>query len=167
MTVADHGITPDLVGGTVTQAQIDQAVHTIITLCGWQPWPVRRETLVVRAPGDPEVFLPTTRLAEVHSITIDGKNIDVEDIEWWEDGILEVTPSRRGGWPRRFRVEADVTHGHDVGALLGLVGAMARRAAQPQEDYSVGRISVSAPGTMTPQSTEWRIIDQFKLGPMP
>ena len=92
MTVADHGITPDQVGGTVTQAQIDQAVHTISTLCGWQPWPVRRETLTVRAPGDPEVFLPTTRLTEVHSITIDGRTIDVEDIEWWEDGILEVTP---------------------------------------------------------------------------
>lgn len=167
MTVADHGITPDQVGGTVTQAQIDQAVHTISTLCGWQPWPVRRETLTVRAPGDPEVFLPTTRLTELHGLKINGRDTSLDDVQWWDDGILEVTPPRRCGWPRQFRVEADVTHGHDVGALLGLVGAMARRAAQPQEDYSVGRISISAPGAMTPQSTEWRIIDQYKLGPMP
>lgn len=165
--IPEHGITPALLGVNVTPAQIDQAVETIVDLCNWRPWPVRRETLVVRAPGDPEVFLPTTRLTEVHSVTVDGQDVDVNDVEWWEDGVVEVTPPGRGRWPRRFRVEADVTHGHDVGSLLGLIGAMAARAARPSQDYSVGAISVSAPASLTPQSTEWRLIDAYKLGPMP
>lgn len=168
--VPDHGITTEQfpAEAKITQAHIDGAVATVRRLAGWHIWPEREETLKVDAPGNPMVFLPTKMLTEVHSLTIDGKTIDVGDLDWSQDGMVWVAglqPNRTG---RPRRVVAQVRHGYvGPGDLLALVKTMAGRGGAPNQSLQVGRISVGAPGAMTPQSTEWRIIDQFKLGPMP
>ena len=168
--VPDHGITAEQfpAEAKITQEHIDGAVETVRRLAGWHIWPEREETLKVDAPGDPMVFLPTKMLTEVHSLTIDGKTIDVGELDWSQDGMVWVGGLRPNRTGRPRRVVAKVRHGYaGPGDLLALVKTMAGRGGAPNQSLQVGRISVGAPGAMTPQSTEWRIIDQFKLGPMP
>ena len=166
----DHGLTPEDFPGVngLTQEAIDSAVATIRRLAGWHVWPEREDTVTVVSPGDPLVVLPTKHLADVLSVTVDGEVVEVGEDDWTPDGTLwigRLRPSRSG---RPHRVTAQIRHGYAApGDVLGLVASMAGRASLPATSYGVGRINVGAPGTATPQSTEWRIIDQIKMGPLP
>lgn len=166
----DHGLTPDHfpAGLKIDQAAIDTAVESIRRLADWHVWPEREETLRVDSPGDPMVVLPTKRLVEVRAVRVDGRELTVDPDGWSPDGTLWIDGLRptRSGRPRR--VEVDVVHGYaGPGDVLSLVKSMAARATAPGQSYQVGRINVGAPGAATPQSTEWRIIDQIRLGPLP
>ena len=169
-TTQDHGLTPADFPETarLTPAAIDAAVETIRRFAGWHIWPERNETVSLFVPGDQMVLLPTKRLVAVDSVTIDGVEVPITDDDWTPDGQLWVdslTPTCSG---RPRRVVASITHGYTgPGDIIQLVGSMAARASRPSESYTVGRISVGAPGSITPQSTEWRIIDELRLGPEP
>lgn len=166
----DHGLTPaDFPeSARLTQAAIDGAVDTIRRLAGWHIWPERTETLRVDAPGDPLVLLPTKRLTAVAEVTVDGVPVEIGPEDWSPDGTLWIASLRPTMTGRPRRVTATITHGHDgPGDLVGLVASMAGRASRPSESYTVGRVSVGAPGAVTPQSSEWRIIDELRLGPIP
>lgn len=167
----DHGLTPESFPGasSLTQEAVNAAVESIRRLADWHVWPERDETLTVDAPGDPLVVLPTKRLVSVESVTVDGEPIVIGPNDWSPDGTLwisELRPHHRG---RPRRIAATVRHGYagPPGDILTLVRSMAGRAAAPGQAYTVGRINVGAPGAVTPQSTEWRIIDQIRLGPLP
>lgn len=165
----DHGLTPETFGGSkLTQESIDLAVATIRRLAGWHVFPQRTETIRCDSPGDPMVLLPTKCLVGIESIKVDGETVVFTDEDWSPDGMVWIdtlTPARNG---RPRRIEATITHGYEsAGDLIGLVAAMAGRATAPAQGYTVGRINVGAPGAITPQSTEWRIIDEIKLGPVP
>ncbi len=164
----EHGITPAMVGaGTTLPSQdvIDTAVHTVRSLCGWHVWPVREETVTVDTTGDDVVFLPTKRLLDVAEVTVDGKPLDRDTYRFSADGMLQLDRRPRAGFRR---LTATITHGYDTATdLVGVVAQMARRGSNPQKAMSVGGISVGSPGVITPQSTEWRIVDIYKLGPMP
>lgn len=167
---SDHGLNPEDFPGVagVTQGGIDAAVASVRRLADWHVWPERVETLAVDSPGDPLVLLPTKRLVAVEEVTVDGREVTLGEEDWSPDGTLWISalrplPSRR---PRRIR--ARVRHGYSgPGDVLALVGSMVARSAAPGQGYQVGRINVSAPGAVTPQSSEWRIIDQIRLGPVP
>ncbi|KAA8723590.1 hypothetical protein F4V58_06595 [Corynebacterium phocae] len=162
----DHGLVAGASGPS--QSAIDRAVHTLRRLAGWHIWPPRVDTIRELVPGDPAVLLPTKRLLEIESLSIDGAPRPVEDLVWDEDGVVYVPglAPRRDGVPRV--VEAVIRHGFDNPAdIVGVALAIAGRSEQPQSSYAVGRISVGAPGTATPQSTEWRILDTYRLGPRP
>lgn len=160
----DHGLT-ESAAGEPGQEVIDQAVATVRRLCGWHVWPVRQDTLVVDTPGDPVVFLPTKRIVDVHAVRVDGEPVDEGGWSWSEDGMIEIVRPPK----RAFRrVEVDLQHGYDDGGpLAGVAMEMAGRAGKPAGNYSVGRISVGGPSALTPASTEWRIVDEYRLGPMP
>ena len=166
----DHGLTPEDFPGasSLTQEAIDFAVASIRRLADWHVWPPRAETLRVSVPGDPLVPLPTKCLVSVEWVKVDGREVEIGEHDWGEDGVLYIaglTPDRRG---RPRRVEARVVHGYSgPGDVLALVRSMAGRASAPGQASQVGRINVAAPGAVTPQSTEWRIIDQIRLGPLP
>ena len=167
---ADHGLALEDFPGVqgLTQSAIDSAVETIRRLAGWHVWPEWEETVTVVSPGDPLVLLPTKRLVSVTSVTVDGESVEVGEDDWTPDGTLWLSSLRpsRSGRPRR--VVATIRHGYTgPGDVLALVSSMSGRASRPAQNYSVGSISVGAPGAVTPQSTEWRIIDQIKLGPVP
>lgn len=157
----DHGITPT---GDVTQSAIDKAVETVRRLVGWHVWPVRDETLTVDTPGDSLVILPTKNLVEVLDVKVDGQEVDSADVRWSTDGMLTLLRV-----PRGFRrVSVRCRHGYESALDLAVVClSMAKRDSQPTQQYSVGSISVGAPGSVTPQSTEWRVLDGYKLGPLP
>lgn len=167
--MSDHGITPTSIAGggrtvDVSQDQIDRVVATVRRLCGWHVWPVRDESVTVDTPGDPVVFLPTKHLVDVTAVEVDGVPVDIGDVSWSQDGMVEL---RRV--PRGFRkVTVTCQHGYESAPDLEAVCvSMVRREALPQQQYQVGSISVGAQGGVTPQSSEWRIVDMHKMGPLP
>lgn len=171
MIAEDHGLTPASFPGasSLTQEAVDSAVASIRRLADWHVWPEREETLTVDSPGDELVVLPTKRLVSVESVTVDGHEVTIGPNDWSPDGTLWISGLRPHHKGRPRRIAARVSHGFSgpSGDLLALVRSMAGRAASPGQAYTVGRINVGAPGAVTPQSTEWRIIDQIRLGPLP
>ena len=165
-----HGLTPEDFATTppLTQPAIDTAVATIRRLAGWHIWPVIEETITISAPGDKLVFLPTKHLIELKALSVDGvpQSFGPEDAS--PDGTVWVdslTPAANG---RPRRVTATIVHGYHLPReALALVGAMAARASAPAQSVQVGRINIGAPGAVTPQAAEWRLIDELKLGPLP
>lgn len=165
MTTPEHGLTPTAgTTGAVTQDDIDLAVETLRDLAGWHIWPVREETVTVDTTGDPTVFLPTLRLLEVRKVTADNIEVPLETIEWSESGMLRLKTRPRKGFRR---VTATILHGFETTPLAAVAMQMAARAHQPATNMQVGGISVGAPGALTPYSSEWRLLDRYKLGPMP
>lgn len=162
--MADHGIVPPGNSDEVTQDTIDRVVATVRNLAGWHIWPVREETLTVDTPGDPLVILPTKRIESVIAVEVDGQPVDMSTVSWTEDGMLTL---RRV--PRGFRrVAVTLRHGYlDAPDLAAVCQQMAKRTIQAQGSVSVGGISVGAAAGVTPQSTEWRVLDLYKLGPIP
>jgi len=168
--VPEHGLTLEDFPGvaSLTQDAIDAAVESVRRLADWHVWPERDETLTFDAPGDPLVLVPTKRLVAVKSVKVDGKTVKIGPHDWSPDGTLWIAGLRPHPKGRPRRIEAKVRHGYaGPGDILGLVRSMAGRAAAPGQSYTVGRINVGAPGAITPQSTEWRVIDQIRLGPIP
>lgn len=166
--MSDHGLLPETLGvaGVVEQEDIDAAVGTVRALAGWHIWPLREDTITVDTSGDAVIFLPTKHLVSVESV-VDRDGATIEGVSWSEDGMVLFNKAPKAG----FRtLTLTIRHGYDVsevGEIVQVCKQMAGRASRPQEGYTVGRISTSAPGGVTPQSTEWRIIDLFKLGPLP
>lgn len=142
-----------------------QARALITTLCGWHVTPQREETITVDTTGDQIVFLPTKHLANVRELTVDGVVVDPKHYAFSEDGMIHLDHRVKPGFRK---LTATILHGYiSAPDMDALVEKLAARASKPGESYSVGGISVGAPGSLMPQSTEWRIIDQYKLGPMP
>lgn len=144
---------------------LDQAWGIVTTLCGWHVTPQKEETITVDATGDAIIFLPTKHLVDVLDVQVDGVTVDPATYSFSEDGMLHFTrPSKRGF----RRVTVTIVHGYETAPdIEALAERIAARANKPAEQYSVGSISIGAPGSLMPQSTEWRIIDLYKLGPMP
>lgn len=165
MTTPEHGLTPTAdAAGAVTQDDIDLAVATLRDLAGWHIWPVREETVTVDTTGDPTVFLPTLRLLDVRSVIADNTEVPLDNIEWSESGMLRLKTRPRKGFRR---ITATILHGFETTPLAAVAMQMAARAHQPATNMQVGGISVGAPGALTPYSSEWRLLDRYKLGPMP
>lgn len=165
MTTPEHGLTPTAdTAGAVTQDDIDLAVATLRDLAGWHIWPVREETVAVDTTGDPTVFLPTLRLLDVRSVIADNTEVPLDNIEWSESGMLRLKTRPRKGFRR---ITATILHGFETTPLTAVAMQMAVRAHQPATNMQVGGISVGAPGALTPYSSEWRLLDRYKLGPMP
>lgn len=171
----DHGITPDMVSAEssgiltvdqIPQDLIDRVVDTVRTLCGWHVWPVREETITVDSTGDQTLILPTLRLVDVLKVTARGDIVDPDTYGWSADGWLQRD---RGRWPAGPRaVTVTARHGLDAApALAAVCCQMAVRSATAQDGYTVGGISVGTRAGITPQSTEWRIIDRYRLEPGP
>lgn len=162
--MSDHGLTPSDPSQTVTQDDVDRAVATVRRLAGWHVWPVREETITVDTPGDPLIILPTLRVEDVIDVTVEGQQVDMDTVSWSADGMITLQRAPRG----LRRVAVTLRHGFESAPdLAGVCLKMADRSVQVQGSVSVGGISVGATAGITPQSTEWRVLDMYKLGPEP
>lgn len=167
MPVPEHGITPETIGSPrhITQDTIDQAVATVRVLADWHVWPRREETVRVDHAGGRLVFLRTKMLHGVISVVVDGQELDLEGVSWSEDGVIELDRPVRPGLGRLLVI---IDHGYEaVPDLVGVISKMASRATGDERSQTVGGISIGGATAPAPQSSEWRIIDQYKLGPMP
>lgn len=107
-----------------TDSQLDIAVEIVRRHCGWHIAPVRTETLTVDGNGSTELVLPTLRLTDLATCTVDG--VAVSDVEWSTNGTIE----RRSRFPRKRRaVVVEVEHGHDAcpDDVVGVVVTVAAR----------------------------------------
>lgn len=76
--------------------------------CGWR---IDRatETFVLDGDASRILTLPTLKLNAVNSVTVEGDELDPDDYQWSESGMLY----RAGGWPAGFRnIEVDADHGY-------------------------------------------------------
>lgn len=154
---------------------IDAARAQIKLLAGWNIWPAQEEDLTADTRVETLIhdgetliaFLPTLRINEVLKVTIDGKEIPADDYFVESTGIIEVDDNS-GRFRRARRLVATVSHGYDKepAELSAIAQAMAVRAANPHGSMTVGGISLGGTTAPTLQSTEWRTLDAYKLGPL-
>lgn len=162
----DHGLTPDNVGlaENVSQETINAVVGAVRDLCGWHIWPEREETLSIRSTGDREIFLPTKHVTEVLAIRVGETDVEVSEDEWSYEGIIVLPHAPRPG----RRIHVTVRHGYpSAPTVVAIIKALLERGISASQGIKVGGISVNATSGLTPQSSEWRLLDQWKLGPMP
>jgi len=88
---------------------VQGASGVVRAYCGWD---LTRtvETLEVTGNGGCAINLPTLKLNDVTSVTVDGTALDAADFSWGANGIL----FRRSCWPLGpRRIVAEVDHGYD------------------------------------------------------
>lgn len=177
VTVPEHGITPtvvavasrgQVVAADVNQDVIDHVVESVRRLCGWHVWPVRTEDVSVRDYGDEAVLFPTLRLLEVADMVTGGVEVDPSGYEVYEDGTVDIP--YRAPFPYPRKLTATITHGFDEApGLVDVVANMVVRSVAGTGDgaLSVGGVSYNSGTGVTPKTSEWVIIDRYKLGPRP
>ncbi|CAB0889809.1 hypothetical protein FRC0411_00292 [Corynebacterium diphtheriae] len=151
----------------IDQEAFDRAANAVRRLCGWHIFPIIEETITLDSPGDSLLVLPTKNLVEIINVTIDGTTYPLSDFRSSPDGLLV---KRHGRFPRGIAmVTVTMKHGYEKPTeILGVINDMARRANESNlTQLNVGGISVGATNSATPQSSEWRIVDELRLGPLP
>ena len=168
--MSPHGITSGTIALALgqpatnfTQDTIDRVVESVREICGWHVFPVREETLTLPTTGDCITILPSKRVLDVSAVVFDGK--PVTEFEFSEDGVLYVPEGLKQGLAK---LKVTLRHGFETPkSLVGVIAQMVSRANTHTGSYTVGHISVGASQAVTPQSTEWRVIDLYKLGALP
>lgn len=134
-----------------TQAR-ERAEAEVRAFCGWHVAPTKREVLVLDGEGTRTVFLPTLRLTELHSLSVNGTPVDLATVQWSPTGIVRYGYAPTSGWDgyqftrgQLGGVEADVTHGWETWPLevLSVVDRLAARTvADPGNLVQVGQVRV-------------------------
>src|SRR5690606_10947374 len=99
-----------------------QATAAVCAFCGWHVAAVGEEDVIIDTTGGVELLLPTMRLAEVLSATVDGEDAP-PDVGWSAAGTLR----NRRGWRRRDREHSiTIRHGFEIEdtPLVGLLAAL-------------------------------------------
>lgn len=150
------------------------ASDVIRSECGWHIAPVIDDQIVTGGPYAHLLFLPTLRLVELLSLTSDGDTVDLADVRWSDNGVLE------GHWShRRGSVTVNFRHGYDQvpAGMKALACAVAARAALSPTGITreqVGSVSVTysqtAPGVaggITLLEHEKSYLARYSLPPRP
>lgn len=136
---------PIITAGDLTLAQSGdltwfslQATAAIRAYCGWHVAPVITEELVLDTPCALTMLLPTMRLVNVISATIDGVDV-LPDLEWSSAGMI----TNVNGFSKKFRgLTINIEHGFEIEdtPLVGLIASLTARAKlAPSGVVSQGR----------------------------
>lgn len=176
-----HGLTPDILrtypGGhllskELTQEHVDAVVATVRKLCGWHVFPVATTEYSFPWRGDPEFLVPTKRLVSVESVTCGDLSIPNEDIVFYPYGEVNLLRRVHGTpWRVARPMTVTMTHGYeDAPGLVGVIAQMLTRAFTStgggDGNLTVGNMSYGLSTGITPKSSEWLIIDQYRLHPV-
>lgn len=157
------------------QLMLDGAIEAVIEYCGWHIAPVVSELVTVDGSGTALQPLPTLNLLAVDSIEENGRSLDVSQVDWSTNGLVE---KRSGGrWTGRRRgVTFGISHGYAAAPrwLVTLICAAAGRAfntplGRVQEtagdqsiSYLGGRGAVAVPpGTVLLLPFEQKMLDRL------
>ncbi|AOE44411.1 head-to-tail connector protein [Gordonia phage Ghobes] len=168
------------------QRRLDAALGALRAHCGWLPFPVREEALTLSTYGQRPLLLPTLKLLELQELTVLGKVVPVENVEWDENGVLYRPspdyqyglPVQRYPWPDRLRsVTVKFRHGFEPEEVAELVGSVfdvaSRSVVNPfgRTGYKVGErqenFAVGAGGRVTgarPLGDDLALWDAYALG---
>lgn len=146
-------------GGPYPAAVIRAAEKSVRGDAGWHIAPPRRETITVSGTNSRHLFLPTQRVAVVHSVTTE----DLQPVTgWWlshSDGVHLVTGS--GSYWRAGRdYLVDMTHGYDAEDVDDLLPIVASRCQRQLADALLTQRSETV-GTKT--SSESYNIARFEV----
>lgn len=90
----------------------DPALAAARSYCGWHVTPQRSDELVLDGPGGTLLALPTLHLVEIESLTEDGEQITLTDLEWSATGVVR----KKSGlaWTTKLGgITVEITHGYD------------------------------------------------------
>lgn len=122
----------------------DAAQAAIRLFCGWHVAPVLMETVRVDTDGSRVVHLPTMRLVSLVSVTVGGRAVDVDTVDWSESGLIRLPykpPSRFGA------VVVTMEHGFDdtthIAALVRNISERAEATPAGVTRKQIGDVSLS------------------------
>ena len=142
----------------------------IRSYCSWHVAPIVEETMTLDYDGGGILTLPTLRLEEIISLTVDGQ--DIPQPEWSHTGDIKL-----GRRPSKWRgVKAHVRHGYDLAqvadlkqvalqaALVGLAsptGVVRESAGQVSIEFA--RTGVGVAGGLTLLERDMLVLDAYRL----
>lgn len=157
------------------QLCLDGATGAVVEYCGWHIAPALTEDVTVDGSGTRVQPLPTLLLTELHTVTEHGDELDIADIDWSANGLMEKRQC--GTWTRRRRgVEANITHGYDetpswvvtlicavaARGFLTTPGVMSEQAGGEGITYDTAR-SGAPPGVVGLMDIEKKMLDRIAL----
>jgi hypothetical protein len=115
---------PSMMSGTPL-TPIEAAQAAVRGYCGWHVAPVVTETLTLDGHGDKRLLLPSLMVKEIFDVTVDGKLMDLADLEWSADGMLKL---KSGYFPNKYRsVVVTLEHGFEPEEVSHIVQQIADR----------------------------------------
>ena len=113
------------------QAALDAATQRVRDYCGWHIAPVATDTITCYGPGTDRLLLPTLKLVELVSVTVDGVALDLTTVRRDQAGVLSPKPGSDPSWLSSDK-ELVITfkHGHGDGApaVADVIAGLASRA---------------------------------------
>lgn len=157
------------------EAMSEAASALVRGYCGWHLAPTRVEEVTADGSGTCVQLLPTLRLVDLLTLTVDGTPVVIDTVGWSAAGVLT--------WPRPFScrprsVSAQIEHGHpelpEVTALCAGVIARAANTAPGLSGWTVGSVTVTydvptagAVGTLALAPHELTVLDRYRLAVRP
>lgn len=154
------------------QPLLDGAEAAVRRYCGWHIAPVTTQTIKLDGPGGSLLSLPTLRLVDITALSEVGNDLDVDELEWSEKGMIR---RRSGCWTDRFRgLVITMEHGFDsaddVKQIIQQVVANAIASPLGATSESAGALSVSwastAPGVsggLSLLARDFAVLDMYRL----
>lgn len=157
------------------QLMLNGASGAVVEYCGWHIAPSVTENVIVDGSGTRFQPLPTLNLTALNTITEDGDAVDIDDIDWSVNGLVEKR--EWGTWTRRRRgVAANMTHGYAQGpswvvtlicavaarGLLTTPGIVAESAGGESVTYANIRTG-APPGVVALMDVEKKMLDRIRL----
>lgn len=174
-----HGLTQEilkampqgnLITGFLDEAVVDYVVENIRHLCGWHVFPVATTTARIPYRGDSTVLVPTLNLKRVESIKVRDQELDVDTVDIYPYGQIVLHDPPRQSWGTPRPMDITMEHGYPMEAVTALVGVVIQMISRAGEStptgdgsISVGQVSYSLSSGVTPKSSEWLVIDRFRL----
>lgn len=152
--------------------RLDAAEAAVRAYCGWHVAPVVLETVTVDGSGSEALFLRSLRVVDVTGVVQDGQELDIDGLEWSQDGFMR---SPRGRWTRKLRgVTVTMSHGFDsVPDVVEIVRAISERAGVSPAGVvreQAGQVSLSyaqtasgVAGGVVLMDHERAMLDRYKL----
>lgn len=153
-------------------APIVEAVSAAIRrYCGWVVAPQVEETLTLDGHGGDTIHLPSLHVVDVSNLSLEGREIPVEDYDWSEAGMIRL---RHGQVPDRFRsVQVTLTHGYEtapdlsqvcvqlaLNALSSPMGATREQAGQVSVSWAYNE---GVSGGLTLTARDRALLDRYRL----
>lgn len=148
---------------------VSRAQDAVLSYCQWHVAPEIRETLTLDGSGTRLLQIPSLRVAEVVSITEDGKEIPQEHYDWSAAGLVSLRHPGRV-WSDRYRsIEITLRHGFDrlpPELETVILGIALRASASPLGETTIrvgDRMSVFGGVGTSPMATEYQILDRYRV----
>lgn len=160
--LAAYPRTPAGVDTVAAQPLLDAASEAVRDYCGWHIAPVVTETVTVDGSGAAIQGLPTLMLLNLVSISNDGTDLDVADVEWSANGTM-----RYCWWTAKLRgVVAEIEHGYEEtpAVVVALICEMVLRGAVVPvgvtREQSGGESVTWSPDNVYLSDREMRVLDR-------